>query len=213
MVEQASTLDVTWRMTSKDLEERLQAIYFPVLKGIMGYRVFIVRHDDTFFSPLTTLEQIKSIPAGQGHDWPDSEILRFNGFDVIEGGAYNLLNMLEKHRFDYFPRALHEPWTEIENNSHFMVDRFFLLKYPAPMYFFVNKTNKRLHDRISQGFQKSIASGAFDTLFYQHPITEGILSKANVAQRKVFELANPLLSEKSKKIIKDKTLWLEIDFE
>jgi hypothetical protein len=209
MVQQNQGIDVTWRMTSKALETDLQAIYIPVLKGLMGVRIAIIRSDDTSdFSPSLSLTQLKSLSAGQGYDWPDSEILRYNGFDVIEGSAFSLLTMLEKNRFDYFPRALHEPWVEIINNNQFIVEEHFLLKYPAPMYFFTNKKNTRLAQRITYGFSKLVESGVFDEFFYHHQVTQDILVKANLPQRKIFTLKNPLLSEKSRAILNNKSLWL-----
>jgi hypothetical protein len=209
MVQQGKVIDVTWRMTSQALETDLQAIYIPVLKGLMGVRIAIIRSDDTStFSPNLSLIELKSLSAGQGYDWPDSDILRHNGFDVIEGSAFSLLTMLEKNRFDYFPRALHEPWAEIANKNQFIVEEHFLLKYPAPMYFFTNKKNTRLAQRIAYGFSKLLASGAFDEFFYHHPITRNLLVKASLPQRKIFTLINPLLSEKSRAILNEKSLWL-----
>ncbi len=209
MVRQGKAIDVTWRMTSKSLEQELQAVYIPVLKGLMGARIAIIRREDNaIFSPNLTLEELKALSAGQGYDWPDSDILRHNGFDVIEGSAFSMLTMLDKHRFDYFPRALHEPWLEIANNGKFIVEGHFLLKYPAPMYFFTSKKNTRLAKRIQYGFDSIIDSGAFDEFFYHHSVTRDILVKANLPQRKVFSLENPLLSEKSREILNKKSLWL-----
>ncbi|GLX82925.1 hypothetical protein [Thalassotalea eurytherma] len=36
MVQLNQGIDVTWRVTSQELEKRLQAIYVPLLKGMMG---------------------------------------------------------------------------------------------------------------------------------------------------------------------------------
>lgn len=209
MVQQGQTVDVTWRMTSRDLEDDLQAIYIPVLKGLMGARIAVIRQEDkALFSPSLSLEKLKLLSAGQGYDWPDSDILRDNGFDVIEGSAFSLLTMLERGRFDYFPRALHEPWIEIAGKSNFVVEEHFLLKYPAPMYFFTNKKNTRLAKRIQYGFEHIVESGAFDEFFYNHKVTQNILVKANLPQRKIFTLNNPLLSDKSREILNNKSLWL-----
>lgn len=209
MVQQEKAINVTWRMTSKVLETELQAIYVPMLKGLMGVRIAIIRREDNaIFSPNLSLTQLKSLSAGQGYDWPDSDILRHNGFNVTEASAIALLSMLEKNRFDYFPRALHEPWLEIADKDQFIVEEHFLLKYPAPMYFFTNKKNVRLAQRIQYGFVNIIESGTFDEFFYNHPVTRNILVKANLPQRKIFILENPLLSSKSRKVVNNKSLWL-----
>lgn len=210
MVQQRKAIDVTWRMTTKALEDDLQAIYIPVLKGLMGMRIAVIRREDShLFSPTLSLKELKALSAGQGYDWPDSDILRHNGFDVIEGSAFSMLTMLEKYRFDYFPRALHEPWLEIAGKEQFIVESHFLLKYAAPMYFFTSKENMRLSERILYGFSKIVESGAFDEFFYQHKVTQNILVKANLPQRRIFSLENPLLSEQSRKILNNKSLWLE----
>lgn len=82
------------------------------------------------------------------------------------------------------------------------------MKYPAPIYFFINKANHKLAERLRDGFEEIIASGEFDEFFLQHPITENILLRANLPQRKIFMLKNPLLSEKSRQTLNNKSLWL-----
>lgn len=100
MVEQNNSIDITWRMTSNDIEQRLNAIYLPLLKGIMGYRIFIIRKEDQIlFSENMTLVELQQMLAGQGVDWPDSEILSFNKFKVLTGNATYMLTMLEKKTF------------------------------------------------------------------------------------------------------------------
>jgi len=44
--------------------------------------------------------------------------------------------------------------------------------------------------------------------FANHPVSKDILKKAYINQRTIFELANPLLSEQTKKISKNNSLWL-----
>ncbi len=210
MLQQGRTIDVAWRMTSQALEQDLQAIYIPLLKGLMGVRIAVIRKSDSaIFSSDVTLDKLKKMSLGQGYDWPDSDILRANGFDVVEGRGFSLLTMLEKHRFDYFPRAIHEPWLEIADKEHLAVEQHFLLRYPAPMYFFTKKENRRLAQRIEYGFTRIVDSGAFEQFFFQHPVTQNMFLKANLPQRKVFMLDNPLLSDKSRAILSNKSLWLD----
>ena len=49
--------------------------------------------------------------------------------------------MLEGGRYDYFPRGVHEPWSEITARPHLplTVEKHILVKYPMPAYLFVNK--------------------------------------------------------------------------
>ena len=137
MLGKNEVIDITWRMTSKKLEQKLQAIYFPILKGLMGHRIFIIRkNNQNIFTKDLPLKKLKMMHLGQGHNWPDSDILHSNGFTVIKGYHIHFLEMLKKGRFDYYPRGLHEPWPEISNEPELAVEKNLMIKYPAPMFFF-----------------------------------------------------------------------------
>jgi len=211
MLERNEFIDIAWRMTSKTLEDRLQAVYVPLLKGMMGYRIFIIRADEQIRFPKDILlSELKAMPVGQGVNWADTDILKSNDFTVVEGSFSNLIKMLAKDRFSYFPRALHEPWQEIKNNNAFLVEQNLALKYNSPIFFFVNKTNTRLNDRINLGLKKLIESGEFDSFFTNHPMTSGILDKVRLSTRTVFELTNPFISDKTQALVNDKNLWLNL---
>ncbi|WP_052380092.1 MULTISPECIES: hypothetical protein [unclassified Pseudoalteromonas] len=209
MLEQGKVVDVVWSMTSKEREQRFNTVYIPILKGLMGYRIGIIRADDQYqFTDINSLSQLKQTSIGQGIDWPDTQILLSGGFNVIQGAARNLLPMLKMKRFDFFPRGLHEPWGEIKEDLNLKVESRLLLKYPAPIYFFVNKINGELSKRLEFGLKKAIKDGSFDKLFYNHEMIFNVIKKANLSQRRIFELHNPLLSDKTKELLSDDTLWL-----
>lgn len=209
MLQRNEYIDLTWRMTSKALEQQLQAIYFPIIKGLMGSRIFIIRKNSlSLFKKDLSLSELKTIPLGQGHHWPDTEILLANGFKVTKGYDMFLIEMLKKNRFDYYPRALHEPWLEIASEQELTVEEHFMLRYPAPMFFFVNKENKRLQQRLRLGLKSLLESGEFEKFFSEHTVTSGILDKANIKNRITFNLPNHLLSERSKELLADKRLWI-----
>jgi hypothetical protein len=210
MLQKREYIDLTWRMTSQALEDKLQPIYFPLLKGLMGYRIFIIdKTKQPLFNKETSLTELKNIHTGQGYNWADSDILLANGFKVVKGNDISLMSMLKKERFSYFPRALHEPWLEIANEKTLTVEKHLMLQYPAPIFFFVNQHNTRLQQRLSFGLAQLLESGKFEQFFLNHKITSGILIKANVKERKTFPLNNPLLSNKTKKLLADKRLWIK----
>jgi len=60
--------------------------------------------------------------------------LKANGFNIVSGFEPNLLKMLAYKRFDYFPRALHEPWLEIADKDAFAIEQHIMLKYISPIY-------------------------------------------------------------------------------
>lgn len=211
MVADNTIIDVVWTMTSIEREDQLQAIYVPLLKGLMGYRIGLIRkNDQAKFDNINAIEDIKKTLIGQGADWPDVPILHSNGFTVTSGSDSRLIAMLLKGRFDYYPRSIHEPWRDLDRYPDLALEQKILLKYPAPIYFFVSKDNTSLAQRIEYGLRKAIDDGSFDDLFYNHPITQGMLSKSELDNRTEFVLHNPFLSKKSADLLSETQLWLTL---
>ena len=95
-------VDVTWTMTSTEREASLRPIRIPLLKGLLGYRLFLIRNDDRRFDSIRTAEELAPMQAGQGVGWPDVDILQAGGLSVQTGHDFEgLFGMLERGRFDY----------------------------------------------------------------------------------------------------------------
>jgi len=202
-------LSVTWTMTSKAREQELNPIRIPILRGLGGYRIFLIKQgQQEKFSQIHNTKQLKKLFAGQGHDWPDSAVLVDNGFRLITGpGHSTLFNMLQHGRFDYMPRALHEPWNEVGLFQGLQVESSLALHYPSPYYFFVSKDNLKLKNRIEKGLINAEKNGNFKRLFDSHPVTKDMLASAKLGQRKVFTLKNSFMSSETHQLIKDIELF------
>lgn len=202
-------IDLYWGMTSIQREESFAPIRIPLIKGLLGHRICIIRKKDgEKFSDITTLSQLKQMVLVQGADWPDTQILEFNGFNVHKMSVYeNMFKMVSSGRVDFFPRGVNEPYEEvrIRPELNLVVDNKLLIKYIAPMYFFVNKQNKILEERLNKGLIRAIESGEFDEYFYNHPTTRAITELAKIEERVIFEIDNPILPPLTP--IDDKRLW------
>ncbi len=206
-------LDLMWGGFKDEYEWEMLPIRIPVLKGLLGYRIFIIREgEQSRFDKVDTLEDLQRIPLGQGLFWGDTEILKANNMNVVGVVKYeNLMPMLARGRFDFYPRAVHEPFTEVKRAKklNLAVEDNILVIYPFAMYFYVNLDNKRLATDIEQGFRRAIADGSYDTLFFNHPMIKSALEQADLKNRKVFRLQNPRLP--STVPFSDKSLWLDLD--
>lgn len=113
---EAGDLDVMWTLANRKYEEDYQAIYYPLYYGMFGLRLPIVKNENLhMFRGVKTLNDLKRFKVGQGLGWADTDILQANGLDVVPVTKYpNHFPMLEGERFDYFPRAMHEPWSEVK---------------------------------------------------------------------------------------------------
>lgn len=191
-------LSVIWTATSKHLEKEMYPIRIPVLKGLLGYRILLIRQgEQSKFDRIKTLQDLRAIPTGQGRFWSHTPILKNANLNVIAPIKYqNLFYMLEGGRFDSIPRAIYEPWSETNTWQHLnlTVEKNILLTYPFAIYFFVSHENKALGKVIDSGMRNAVADGSFDRLFFAHPLIQNSLEKSNLKGRRVFHLNNPNLS-------------------
>jgi hypothetical protein len=202
-------VDVILTSTSKEREQELHPIRIPFDKGLYGYHIAIINESDQpKFSAIRTLADLQKLWAGLNEIWPETQIFRANGFNVVATSGYReLFAMLKERRFDYFPRCAHEPWRELRdmNIPGLVVEKDLLLHYPTPGYIFTNKDNPKLADRLERGFRMALEDGSFDRLFYNHPDMKEALERANLKNRRLFELKNPLLPEDTP--LNDKKMW------
>lgn len=194
-LEAGRMIDVSSLPSSAEREARLLPIRVPVNKGLLGWRLGLVRKGDTNrVAQVKTLSDLMGVRIAQGQDWPDTQILGGNGLEVINGSTYEgLFKMLESQRFDYFPRSVMEIWDEQEAHASTLeIEPHVALHYFYDSYFFVNKRNTKLAADISEGMEKAIADGSFDKLFNEHWGER--VRKARLNERTVIELRNPLLT-------------------
>ncbi|RYY03827.1 MAG: hypothetical protein EOO53_07010 [Gammaproteobacteria bacterium] len=193
--------NVLWTMNSKDRERNLHMIRVPVLKGLMGYRLLVIRkQDEAKFSNINTKEDLLKLSAGQGMHWPDTDILRANEFRLTEAMAKeNLYKMLAAKRFDFFPRGVVEVELEDEliQSQELMVEPHLLLHYPADIFFFVSKTNIELAERMERGWQLIQKNGEFEKFFLDAARVKSALDILKKRKRTIIELENPFLPEET----------------
>ena len=77
-------IDVFWTITNLHREKQMLPVRVPLLKGLMGYRICFIRQgDQDRFSAIAHVNDLRKLSAGQGYDWPDSQILQANRFTVM----------------------------------------------------------------------------------------------------------------------------------
>ncbi|QEY19042.1 diguanylate cyclase [Cellvibrio sp. KY-GH-1] len=211
---QGGQMHVMWTATDKEKEEQLLPIRIPLFKGMFGFRVFIINRDtQSKFDGIESFDQLKNaITFGQGRTWADTEILKAGGLTVVTTMKFSgLMHMVDGGRFDAFPRGVHEPWSELEAFSqlNLSVEKNLVLHYKMPFYFFVSNTNRELGRDIEMGLNRAIADGSFDRMFYANEAVQSALEKANLKNRRVFEIPNPNLSSATP--IERKELWLDVE--
>ncbi|VUD59739.1 hypothetical protein TDB9533_02753 [Thalassocella blandensis] len=194
-------IDVYWVGTSIEREKNLRPIRIPIFKGLLGFRMSLV-HQDTAgqFYGITDTDQIFQFRACLGADWPDADIFEANGFEVNRSHEYRgLLNDIMQKRCDFLPLSVSEINAEYKDNksvfSSLRLYNRFIFYYPLPMYYFVNKENTALAERIEQGLEKAIDNGEFDRYMRESPVTRHLFPIDNWIHMQYIALKNPLLPE------------------
>lgn len=185
-------INVVWTSTSADREQDFLFVPISLLKELSNYRVFLIRREDAErFSKIKTLDDLRTLNVGMGGHWPDANLLRNNNFNPVTSIYYeSLFKMLAAKRFDYFPRGLFEAWNDLEQhkNLDIMIEPTLMFYYRAPFYFFVNKKNTALADRIERGLKIALADGSYDALMFSVPnFRQGYEEQINPL-RKTFKL-------------------------
>lgn len=198
-------VDVVPTVTNSEREKDLLPIRHDIHRGLMGVKIFLIRKDkQTMLDKITTLDQLKSLTLGQGHDWPDTLIFKQAGFRVMTSPTYEgLFKMLATSRFDLFPRALPEIWDEakIHAEEKLVVEPNFAVIYNLPAYIFVSKKNEALAKRLTEGFEIAIKDGSFHKLFMTRHGEN--IAKAQLKSRKLFYIENPTLPPEYKNVRPD----------
>jgi len=192
-------LDIIWAGTSRDLEEQLELVKIPLYKGLLGHRLLIIRQgDQEKFDKVKNIDDLRKLRLGQGTAWADTKILQANGLNVVKTMKYlNLFYMLDGGRFDAFPRAVFEPFGEVEKHKdlNLTVEKHLMLVYKLDFFLFVNKSKQKLARDLELGLTRAIADGSFDKVFMSSPSVQEAITKGDLKNRLVIPLNNPLITD------------------
>lgn len=185
-------INVVWTSTSSERERDFRFVPVSLLRELSNYRVFLIRKEDQArFAKIQTLDELRQLKVGMGGHWPDATLLRNNDFDVVTSIYYeSLFKMLATKRFDYFPRGLFEAWNDLEQHADMglMIEPRLMFYYRAPFYFFVNKDNIALANRIERGLKIAMNDGSYEELLFSVPNFKHAYDEQLNNQRKTFHL-------------------------
>jgi ABC-type amino acid transport substrate-binding protein len=199
------TINLHWSSMSRADEERLRAVPIPLHRGLIGYRVLVIRKDRQLeFDKINSLAQLSAVTGGQGIGWVDTDILRDAGLH-IETATYDaLFRMVQAGHIDYYPRGLIEAYTELQaRHSDFpdlVVEKHLLLAYRSDFVFYTNRANTRLAAAIEKGLKMAYRDGSYMRLFNSHPYIQTALERAGLPHRTVIWIDNPYLSDEDRRI-------------
>ncbi|KQV50451.1 hypothetical protein ASC95_13830 [Pelomonas sp. Root1217] len=196
-------IDVIDMGTSRAFEARFQPVHLPVDRGLSGWRLLLVRAGMVpAFRAVHDLAGLARLRAGQGQDWPDTQLLLAAGLGVVSGSDLpTLFRQLQAGRFDYLPLGLNEihglltQWQALAPDV--VVEPDLALVYPFARLLFVRRGDGERHAAITEGLTRAFEDGSFNTLFAAR---HAGLAQARLAERRVLQIDNPGLSEATRAI-------------
>ncbi|SMF38677.1 ABC-type amino acid transport substrate-binding protein [Alteromonadaceae bacterium Bs31] len=180
-------------------DENLLPVRFPIYRGLMGYRVLLIREgDQKRFDKIRTIEDMRSITVGGGFNWFDVKLVKKQNIPtIIASDLETLYRMLPAGRFDAILRGaqeviidevrLHPQGQQLEKNL--------VLAYPLPVNYYMNKTNIELAKRIQRGLEIAQQDGSFKKLFDSHRLIQETMERVKLEDRHFIYMCNPALSK------------------
>ena len=209
-------VNVFARSTAVEHEQRFLPIRIPIDKGLISYRVFLIRGDaQPLFADVASLEALRTYSVGSFPTWVDTQVLRAAGFKVVTGDSYEgLFRMLVAGRFDFFSRSADEAYREYDERRSALpsmkVEQNLLLYFPTTRFFFVQRSpaGEKLAARIEEGLNIMVKAGSFDAHFLRYK--GALINRAHLKTRKVFRIDNPFMSRETRALFKARPeLWYD----
>lgn len=178
-------------------EEQKRVIPIPIMEGLLGYRILIIRAEDQAgFAQITGADTLQPLRLGIPDTWADAELFRHNGYNVEEGGSFDELFLRQRAgAFDYASFGVNEVDSVFAERAAqvggLAIEQSLLLYYPFPVVFYMNPTKTSLTERLTKGLQHIADSGKLDALFRE--AHGDLITRLALHQRTLITLENPFL--------------------
>ncbi len=198
-------IDLLYAGTSIELEHELLPVRFPIMRGLIGRRLFIINNRyQKDYDSVNNLNDLKGFVGIQGIGWGDTRVLEASDLPQIEKLYDDIFINLNAGSRYYFPRGMTEVFAELQDKKLKLPDieleQKILLSYKTAVFFFVNPSNKALKEALDSGFQKGYEDGSYEQFFYNHSLITTAFENAQLDNRTLIEIDNPFLSKETKAI-------------
>jgi hypothetical protein len=195
--EQGTDILVTVAGNTKFEGKNKIAIHKPLTKGLLGFRLLMVRSESlSKFEKMTQIAELKRASFGVPETWADAEMFRQNDCNVIEKGSYDdMFTQLKDGLYDYVTLGANEIEeayaTRVSPEDDIHIEPTALIYYPFPLVFYVNADKPELAEKVAHGLNLVDENGQHNALFEKHH--GNVVKRLNLKRRKIFSLINPML--------------------
>jgi len=198
-------VDVASSITTTEHEAQAIPLRVCLYRGLIGIRLPIaLARRRAELQRITSLDQARRLRMAQVESWPDTQILRANGWPVQAiARRDSFAVLLERERIDLFALAAIEVYPIVDPLPKLTVLGNWLIAYVAPSYFFVSPEQPELAARLQRGWELVLADGSFVALFEQWLGPQ--LERAALHERRWLKLRNLALPEATP--LREDRLW------
>jgi len=199
---QSGELDVMYAGTTREMEKQLLPIRFPITRGLIGKRIFIINKKfQPEYSEINNIEDLRKYSGVLGFKWADKEVLEAVGLEQTENIYDDIFQNINSGSRYYFPRGILEAYSELIDKKSTMpnliVEENILLEYKSAVLFFINPKNIELETVLNEGFRRGYEDGSYTEFLYNHSLVKQSFDKARLDQRVVVAIPNPFFPEES----------------
>lgn len=188
------SINVFFSGYSPDRQHRLRQVDIPLTRGLLGYRLLVVKHSRlNELSAIHDLTSLQNYRIGSGLGWSDNDILLANDIELVTSRYENLWRMLTAERFDLFHRGIQEVFTELakpERNDLSILPGV-MLQFRFDYFFYVSQRRPDLQQILTLGLENAYNNGTFIANFEAHPAIRAALDNAGLEERTAIRLALP----------------------
>ena len=190
-------VDLAWAGASANNLKQFRAIDFPIMKGLIGYRLFLVKKSNRdILKEVSDLDDLKTFTIGQGSTWVEVDMFQRAGLQVVPAESYAaLFSMLANDRFELFPRSILEIGNELSTFPQYDLEvaDHVALHYDFELLFYVHQDNQQLHQYLTERLEDPIIKLQIQQLFTQY--YQNSLNEYHYEQRRVIKLPSPTIAK------------------
>lgn len=213
MISEGDVINMAMVVTTPEWEKAAVPIRIPLRRGILNYRLLLINKNSLEdFSEIKTIKQLKQKTVGLRRHWSTWQTMTNLDYTVVNAFSYEaIFAMLDKGRFDYIPRGVHEIYDEISMRKNdlknLMVEPNLALYIPAPFYVFISPNETRLIKRFQLGLNRMVEQGILKEMLNKHYAK--FLKRADLKNRLILNVGNPDLPPETP--LQRKDLWMNWD--
>ena len=187
-------------------------IRIPIRFGQLSYRLLLINKSNLEkFALVNSFDDFKNLIAGLQQGWTINNILHKSNIETVIGNNFEgLFLMLNKNRFDYFPRAIYEAYNELDDRintlENIVVEPTLALYIPMVSYIYVSTDELTIIKRLEYGLQTMLENGELKNLFNKYYKED--VERANLKDRKIIIINNPYFDEQG--LVENKLLPIPV---